>query len=82
MEPVNEIENKLEDIQEEQQEAVVPPPATPKSSEANDDSIVSEDPAMGASFMSESIYQKIPSPKSVKQRSISMPKHSPFSVQY
>ncbi|GCB19101.1 mitochondrial division protein 1 [Aspergillus awamori] len=67
---LNEIENKLEDIQEEQQEAEVPPPATPKSSEANDDSIVSEDPAMGASFMSESIYQKIPSPKSVKQRSI------------
>ncbi|PYI04569.1 mitochondrial division protein 1 [Aspergillus sclerotiicarbonarius CBS 121057] len=62
---LTEVENKLEDLQEEEPE--VQPPATPKSSEANDDSVVSDDPA---SFMSESIYQKIPSPKSVKQRSI------------
>ncbi|PWY66111.1 mitochondrial division protein 1 [Aspergillus heteromorphus CBS 117.55] len=65
---LTEIENKLEDIEEETPE--VPPASTPRSSEANDDSIVSEDPAMDASFMSESIYQKIPSPRSVKQRSI------------
>lgn len=42
---------------------------TPKSSEANEDSILSEDPAMDASFMSESIYQKIPSPKSLRHKS-------------
>lgn len=67
---MTEVENKLEDLQEEEPE--VAPPATPKSSEANDDSVTSEDPATGTTFMSESIYQKIPSPKSVKQRSISM----------
>ncbi|PYH89771.1 mitochondrial division protein 1 [Aspergillus ellipticus CBS 707.79] len=65
---LTEVENKLEDIEEETPD--VPPAATPKSSDANDDSIVSEDSAMDASFMSESIYQKLPSPKSVKQRSI------------
>ncbi|KKK15546.1 hypothetical protein P175DRAFT_0425696 [Aspergillus ochraceoroseus IBT 24754] len=66
---ITELDNKLEDIQEE---AVQSQPAvtTPGSSEVNDDSLVSEDPAMDASFMSESIYQKMPSPKSVKQRSI------------
>lgn len=67
---VTELDNKLEDIQQEEQSLAAV--ATPKSSDVNDDSIVSEDPAMDASFMSESIYQKIPSPKSVKQRSISM----------
>ncbi|THC99468.1 hypothetical protein EYZ11_001017 [Aspergillus tanneri] len=66
---LTEIDNKLEDIQEE------PPQtpglaATPGPLEGNDVSIVSEDPAMDASFMSESIYQKLPSPRSVKQRSI------------
>jgi division protein 1 len=65
---VTEIENKLEDMQEE--EAQNQPVATPGSSEANDDSLVSEDPAMDASFMSESIYQKLPSPRSLKHRSI------------
>jgi division protein 1 len=69
---VTEIENKIEDIEEEAPET---PAAvgTPKSSDANDDSMVSEDPAMDASFMSESIYQKIPSPKSLKQKSKSTP---------
>jgi division protein 1 len=65
---VTEIENKLEDMQEE--EAQNQPVATPRSPEANDDSLVSEDPAMDASFMSESIYQKLPSPRSLKHRSI------------
>ncbi|KAF7593297.1 Mitochondrial fission protein [Aspergillus hancockii] len=65
---LTEIENKIEDIEEETPET---PAAvgTPKSSDVKDDSIVSEDPAMDASFMSESIYQKIPSPKSLKQKS-------------
>lgn len=67
---VTELDNKLEDLQEEQPESQAAV-ATPKSSEANEDSFVSEDPAMDASFMSESIYQKMSSPKSIKQRSIS-----------
>ncbi|PYI26500.1 mitochondrial division protein 1 [Aspergillus indologenus CBS 114.80] len=67
---LTEVDNKLEDIeQEEAAHAQAQAPATPKSS-ANDDSTISEDPAMDASFMSESIYQKISSPKSVKQKSI------------
>ncbi|KAL4889581.1 mitochondrial division protein 1 [Aspergillus ambiguus] len=66
---LTELDNKLEDLHDappDSQAAV----ATPKSSEPNDDSFVSEDPAMDASFMSESIYQKMSSPKSIKQRSI------------
>lgn len=46
---------------------------TPKSSEGQEDSTAaSSDPAMDASFMSESIYEKIPnpSPKSLRHRSI------------
>lgn len=62
------MDNKLEDMGSAYEDA--PAPATPKSSEANEDSIVSEDPAMDASFMSESIYQKLPSPRSVKHKSI------------
>ncbi|KAL5363402.1 mitochondrial division protein 1 [Aspergillus floccosus] len=66
---LTELDNKLEDLQEEQPESQAAV-ATPKSSEANEDSFVSEDPAMDASFMSESIYQKMSSPKSIKQKSI------------
>ncbi|OJJ51048.1 hypothetical protein ASPZODRAFT_11894 [Penicilliopsis zonata CBS 506.65] len=65
---LTELDNKLEDFPDE--EEVPPAIATPKSSEANEDSILPEDPAMDTSFMSESIYQKIPSPKSLKQKSI------------
>jgi division protein 1 len=69
---VTEIDNKLEDIQEEAPKTPLTA-ATPKSSSVNDDSVVSEDAALDASFMSESIYQKLPShsPRSLKQRSIS-----------
>ncbi|XHG04588.1 Mitochondrial fission protein [Aspergillus wentii] len=63
---LTEIDNKLEDIPDEEPEPAAAA-ATPKSSEANDDSIMSEDAAMDASFMSESIYQKLPSPS---QRSL------------
>jgi hypothetical protein len=66
---VTEVDNKLEDMEPGPEEAAM---ATPRSSEANEDSILSEDPAMDASFMSESIYQKLPSPKSLKHKSISM----------
>ncbi|GIJ86251.1 mitochondrial fission protein [Aspergillus pseudoviridinutans] len=68
---LTEIDNKLEDIQEEAPKTPVTA-ATPKSSAVNDDSVISEDAAMDASFMSESIYQKLPShsPRSLKKRSI------------
>ncbi|EAW13166.1 WD repeat-containing protein [Aspergillus clavatus NRRL 1] len=79
---LTEIDNKLEDIQEDTPGTPVAV-STPKSSEAADDSVLSEDSAMDASFMSESIYQKLPSPKSLKKRSIrkrSMPiLHEHFS---
>jgi division protein 1 len=76
---VTEIDNKLEDLEEEAPKTPVQA-ATPKSSAANDDSVISEDPAMDASFMSESIYQKLPShsPRSLKQRSISTVYQSSF----
>lgn len=64
---VTEIDNKLEDLDEQ------PDVSTPKSSDVNDGSVISEEPAMDASFMSESIYQKMPSPSSgrLKHKSIS-----------
>ncbi|KAL2865162.1 WD repeat-containing protein [Aspergillus lucknowensis] len=65
---ITEIDNKLEDMHEEAAHSQAA--ATPIPSEVNEDSIVSEDPAMDASFMSESIYQKLPSPRSLKHRSI------------
>lgn len=66
---VTEIDNKLEDLDEQPDDV-----STPRSSDVNDGSIVSEDPAMDASFMSESIYQKLPSPssKSLRHKTISM----------
>ncbi|KAL4816919.1 mitochondrial division protein 1 [Aspergillus spinulosporus] len=72
---VNEIDNKLEDMAEEeaaqaaQAAAAAAATATTAGSETNEEP-ASEDPAMDASFMSESIYQKLPSPRSLKHRSI------------
>ncbi|KAL4740948.1 mitochondrial division protein 1 [Aspergillus similis] len=71
---VNEIDNKLEDMAEEEEaaqaaKAAAAAAATTAGSEANEEP-ASEDPAMDASFMSESIYQKLPSPRSLKHRSI------------
>ncbi|KAJ5909131.1 hypothetical protein N7495_001813, partial [Penicillium taxi] len=70
---LTELDNKLEDLEEEVEtpELSVTAEAT-KSSEGQEGSITSSDPAMDASFMSESIYEKIPasSPKSLRQRSI------------
>jgi division protein 1 len=62
----------LEDFQEEEtpEASAV---ETPKTSEVQDDtSASSSDPAMDASFMSESIYEKLPtaSPRSLRHRSI------------
>lgn len=65
---VTEVENKLEDFKDEEASAAV---ATPKSTDVKDDSLLSEDSAMDASFMSESIYQKLPSPRSVRHKSSS-----------
>lgn len=69
---VTELDIKLEDFPEETPETSATA-ETPQTSEANDDSTVSSgDPAMDASFMSESIYEKLPnpSPKSLRHRSI------------
>lgn len=63
------LDNKLEDFPEEVSQDT--PVATPRS-DGQDGSIVSSgDPAMDASFMSESIYEKLPSssPKSLRHRS-------------
>ncbi|OJI95952.1 hypothetical protein ASPVEDRAFT_48235 [Aspergillus versicolor CBS 583.65] len=66
---VNEIENKLEDMGEGSDQTAQNEAPTP-ASEGNEEPSSSEDQAMDASFMSESIYQKIPSPRSLKHRSI------------
>lgn len=72
---MTELDNKLEDLQPEETTDTSAAAETPKSSEGQDDSIVSSgDPAMDASFMSESIYEKLPtpSPRSLRHRSIRM----------
>ncbi|KAI2789912.1 Mitochondrial division protein 1 [Penicillium oxalicum] len=70
---ITELDNKLEDLQEEETPEVSSPVDTPKSSEATGDTATpTVDPAMDASFMSESIYEKLPtsSPRSLRHRSI------------
>ncbi|KAL4779355.1 WD40-repeat-containing domain protein [Aspergillus varians] len=67
---ITEIENKLEDMEEEAAQTAQIEAPRPGSSDANGEPTSSEDPAMDASFMSESIYQKLPSPRSLKHRSI------------
>jgi division protein 1 len=69
---VTELDIKLEDFPEETPETSATA-ETPQTSDANDESVASSgDPAMDASFMSESIYEKLPtsSPKSLRHRSI------------
>ena len=69
---VTELDNKLEEFPEEE-EASDTPVATEASQQEGDDETIgsSDDPAMDASFMSESIYEKLPtsSPKSLRHRS-------------
>ncbi|KAL3472815.1 mitochondrial division protein 1 [Aspergillus californicus] len=60
------MDNKLEDMEEEEAAQNQAAEATPQAEGQPE----SEDPAMDASFMSESIYQKLPSPRSLKHRSI------------
>jgi hypothetical protein len=72
---VVELENKLEDMEEETGETIAIE-TTPKLGGHNDDAI-SEDAGAEESFMSESIYQKLPSPRSRKHRTISTPLRIP-----
>ncbi|KAL4901607.1 hypothetical protein BDW74DRAFT_159797 [Aspergillus multicolor] len=68
---VNEIDSKIDDLEEQEAaqaaQTAQAAAATP-GSEANDEP-TSDDTGMDASFMSESIYQKLPSPRSLKHRS-------------
>ncbi|CAG8430066.1 unnamed protein product [Penicillium salamii] len=70
---LTELDNKLEEFPEEEEEASDTPTATETSQQENRDESLgsSDDPAMDASFMSESIYEKLPtsSPKSLRHRS-------------
>ncbi|KAJ5177757.1 uncharacterized protein N7500_000456 [Penicillium coprophilum] len=75
---LTDLDNKLEDFPEEE-ESQDTPVATPRS-DGQDSSIEpSGDPAMDASFMSESIYEKLPSPspKSLRHRSNRMESFGP-----
>lgn len=72
---MTELDNKLEELQPDETTDTSAAAETPKSSEGQEDSIVSSgDPAMEASFMSESIYEKLPTPprRSLRHRSIRM----------
>jgi division protein 1 len=67
---VTELDVKLEDFEEEESQDT-PVAATPQSEDQDGSTGSSDDPAMEASFMSESIYDKLPSPspKSLRHRS-------------
>ncbi|KKZ68509.1 mitochondrial division protein 1 [[Emmonsia] crescens] len=60
------LDNKLEDLEEE----AATRPDTPKTNDALEPSAASDTQAMDASFMSESIYEKLPSPKTWKHKSL------------
>lgn len=64
------MDNKIEDMDEEEEEEEA---ATEKATPTSETKESSEDAALDASFMSESIYQKLPttSPRGRKVRSIS-----------
>lgn len=71
MSTVVELDNKLEDMEEAlEKESSATAPTAPTPGSTVNESLSSEDPAMDASFMSESIYQKL-SPKNKKHRTIS-----------
>ncbi|OKL57481.1 Mitochondrial division protein 1 [Talaromyces atroroseus] len=67
-----ELDNKIEDMEEDEEEEKEENIAAAKATPASDAKEASEDAALDASFMSESIYQKLPtpSPRSRKVRSI------------
>ena len=58
---VTELDNKLEDLEED--EEIASGQATPKPEQSEE---IADDAAMDASFMSESIYQKLPLSKARK----------------
>ena len=64
------VDNRIEDMQEELDDAATfARVATPPSAiDLEDDSIAPETQAMHASFMSASIYEKLPSPKTKQKR--------------
>ena len=74
---INELDNKLEILEEEYEDAAALAQQSPASKILEDaDAEEPDSPEMQASFMSESIYQKLPSPKSKRKRPtrrISMP---------
>lgn len=61
-----ELERKIEDMQDEEEEAQAQ--QTPQSPATDEPS--SEHTAPDESFMSESIYKKLPSPRGKKQRTL------------
>ncbi|KAI9703877.1 MAG: Mitochondrial fission protein [Candelina mexicana] len=65
------VDSKLEDLDEELDDVdvLVQTPSTPKG-EVDPGSPISSPPAMDASFMSESIYGKLPSPKAKRHKTI------------
>lgn len=62
------LDNKIEDMQEELEDAEATQAFPPITDEGNEDPTSQEAKAMDASFMSESIYEKIPSPKSKRPK--------------
>ncbi|CAG7992979.1 unnamed protein product [Penicillium salamii] len=69
---LTELDNKLEEFPEEEEASDTPTATETSQQESRDESLgSSDDPAMDASFMSESIYEKLPtpSPKSLRHRS-------------
>jgi mitochondrial division protein 1 len=64
------IDHQLEDLQEELEDAAALSQRTPKP-DIEGDADVSEINTTNASFMSESIYEKLPSPKTRKHKTIS-----------
>ncbi|KAF2230111.1 mitochondrial division protein 1 [Viridothelium virens] len=74
---IHEVDDKLEILEEELEDAAALAQKSPVSKTAEgEDAEEPDSPGMQASFMSESIYQKLPSPKSKRKRvnrRISMP---------
>lgn len=68
---VTDLDIKLEDFPEETSQDTPVATGTPQLDGQEDSIVSSGDPAMDASFMSESIYEKLPSPspKSLRHRS-------------
>ncbi|KAI9866808.1 MAG: Mitochondrial fission protein [Trichoglossum hirsutum] len=63
------IDHQIEDLQEELEDAAALSQPMPKT-DVEDDTDMSEPNAMNDSFMSESIYEKLPSPKTRRHKTI------------